>query len=401
MYDIRHHHLLCIVYDSVTNSVFSSQVVTPLLERLEANKELEITLVTYERTWPSEELLLKKVPAHERLHLVIGKKQPYWGSLSLKTAVRQCFELLMSIPCDEIIARGPLAGYVASQALIRLYKKLSTYKASVSLCSKITIQARGLCAEEYLYAARKHHHKKFPTWIASWGLYWSFYMLEKMVYQGQLLIKNNIDFSIESVSKALSEYLIAHYACDPTRIIIAQADIPQPIDEQQRAMFRKEKRSELGIADDAIVYCYSGSFKPWQCAEETIVYFSELQKSNPQALLLILSADKEDFYAALTSYKVSTTSYRLLSVSYEDLFRYLAAADFGILLREKSIVNWVSRPTKMLEYQAVGLRLIHNNSIGWLTEEQANKTEKINRAARVTEFDATVQEIEQKKVAGL
>jgi len=52
------------------------------------------------------------------------------------------------------------------------------------------------------------------------------------------------------------------------------------------------------------------------------------------------------------------------------LYVYLAAADYGLLFRHKDIINWVSRPTKMLEYQAVGLKIIHNNTIEWLSENK-------------------------------
>jgi len=36
-----------------------------------------------------------------------------------------------------------------------------------------------------------------------------------------------------------------------------------------------------------------------------------------------------------------------------------------MLFREQTIVNWTSRPTKLLEYQAVGLEVVHNNTVAY------------------------------------
>jgi len=70
--------------------------------------------------------------------------------------------------------------------------------------------------------------------------------------------------------------------------------------------------------------------------------------------------------------KLPKDSYLLLSVKPNNLHKYLAACDVGLLFREKDIINWVSRPTKMLEYQSVGLKIEHNNTIAWLANQSQN-----------------------------
>ena len=61
--------------------------------------------------------------------------------------------------------------------------------------------------------------------------------------------------------------------------------------------------------------------------------------------------------------------YKIISVDYTNIFRYLAACDAGIIFREDHILNWISRPTKVLEYYAVGLPIIHNAAIGLLVKK--------------------------------
>ena len=44
-----------------------------------------------------------------------------------------------------------------------------------------------------------------------------------------------------------------------------------------------------------------------------------------------------------------------------------------MLVREKDIINCVSRPTKMLEYQSAGLKIVHNNTVAWLASQEIYK----------------------------
>lgn len=123
MYEHEKKQLLCVVYDGIENSVFMSQVLAPLLTLLDADEALEITLVSFERSYPSSTLLCQKIPAHDRLHLVICRKMPFWGVSSLWIAIYQLFKLLETIPCHEIRARGPLAGFIVRKALDRFNQR--------------------------------------------------------------------------------------------------------------------------------------------------------------------------------------------------------------------------------------------------------------------------------------
>jgi hypothetical protein len=68
----------------------------------------------------------------------------------------------------------------------------------------------------------------------------------------------------------------------------------------------------------------------------------------------------------INKFQIPVNRYFVLSVEPKKLDRYLCACDSGLLFRDKDIINWVSRPTKMLEYQAAGLQVIHNHTIDWL-----------------------------------
>ncbi len=370
MYDSTNKQLTFIIYDGIENSVFESQVLIPLLSRLEQSPNLEITLVSFEKKMPNSKTLITRIPAHDRLHLVICRRLPFFGTWSLKFAVFQLKRLFRFIPSNQIIARGPLAGHITLTALNYLAKKYRgrIHATSTEKFPDLTIQARGLCAEEHRYALKA----KNLSWIDKLKenhIYKNLKQIEWEVYNQKNQPNYTKQVGIEAVSTTLKDYLVAHFRADGSKITIAIRDLPKSIPPEQVATWRNEVRIELGIPQESIVYCYAGSFKMWQCAHETIAAFAYEYSRNEQCFMLVLTQDQEPFITELKRYKLPPTNYKVITVRPINLYRYLSAGDFGMLLRERDIINWVSRPTKMLEYQAVGLKIIHNNTVAWLAHK--------------------------------
>src|SRR5579872_6990399 len=126
-------HIFFIVYDGIHNSVFISQVVTPLIAKLNATPELSITIISFE----SNSTPLPTIPTHPRLHLKILPRSRFWGSVSLCIDAWRLKQFLSQFDCYKLIARGPLAGWIAIHG-------------KTPQAQSLIIQARGLCAEEYL-----------------------------------------------------------------------------------------------------------------------------------------------------------------------------------------------------------------------------------------------------------
>ncbi|MBD3231982.1 glycosyltransferase [Candidatus Dependentiae bacterium] len=352
-----HKRIIFIVYDGIQNSVFTSQVLKPLQNLLNKDNKVEISIISFEKISKKNFIniikqnnsLLKPQMAN-KIKFIILRKLPLITKTSLLFATYQLNKILKRTSFTKIIARGPLAGWIA----IKTLKKLKQTNMP------ITIQARGLCAQEYRFTFqdlkeslikkifRKITYKKLNT-------------IEKEVY---CIKRNNITF--ESVSPALKNYLITNFETNKNQIIIASQDIPEKIKTNKRKNFRKIIREKLNIPPDSFVYCYSGSAKPWQCIDKAIKYFSIKLKNNPNNFLLILSQDQKQIEKIIKQNKINTKNFHLINSKPKKLHQYLAACDAGLLFRDKDIINWVSRPTKMLEYQAAGLKIIHNNTVAWL-----------------------------------
>lgn len=335
--------LVYILYDSINNSIFAGQVWNLLLKKIQQMPALKITLISFERK------ILKHTYNHPNIKITQIKRNKYLGKITLFLDFLKLKKHLSQTP-QQIIARGPFASWLALK-LRNQFKNTS-----------LTLQARGLSAEEYAYTHQtKNIIRKLLVKLRSFQLF----SLEKQVYGSSI----DSDITIECVSEALKDHLTKTYQANPLILSIAQQDLPLPIAASQLAKWRTILRNQLQIPQTTPIYCYSGSSHPWQCPKQTIQFFANVLKQDAHAFLLILTPQIIFFKKIIQESKLPKTNYLILNVDHQEIYKYLAMADFGLILREKHLLNWVSRPTKALEYQSAGLKIIHNHTVKWLEEK--------------------------------
>jgi len=336
--------LIYVVYDGIENSVFASQVLAPLRAKLARGTYQQIILISFEKKKYTQHEIERIISPDGQLLCTILPRIPFAGIITLYPASYQLKALLKKQPTHAIIARGALAGYICLNA-----RQPST--------TSLTIQARGLLAAEYEFTHQTTNLiKKFFHKLRTQ----QFFTVEKKTYASSNTI------IIEAVSAALAQYLTSTFNTRPAMLRRAQEDIPQPIYLQTIAAWKSSTRKALNIAPHAYVYCYNGSIKAWQCPDKVIDFFMQQLHTNSAAFLLVITQDTEKFTQQLQKKGTPHNKYYVCSVPYEAIYQYLAAADVGLIFREHHIVNWTSRPTKVLEYHAVGLPIIHNNTVEWI-----------------------------------
>ncbi|MBN1549789.1 hypothetical protein JW872_03970 [Candidatus Babeliales bacterium] len=336
--------LIFVVYDGIKNSVFHSQVLAPLLKRLQKNPDQKIIIVSFERARPCKIPSFFASGASNYVQLIYLKRLPFLSKFSLWHSVWKLKQLLRRYNEYELIARGPLAGWICVHSMHK------------NACKHLTIQARGILAEEYKMAHTSRN--LFHHWRAR-----KLFEIEREVYHDYA---HGLKLHIEAVSPALCKYLISTYHAPYEQMDIARYDIPDPIPVEDIIAWRYKIRKELGVTDTTHVYCYNGSTKPWQCLEETVNYFKDAYNRYPNSFLLLLTHDTKACKVIVGKARLDETTYQIISTKHEDIYTYLAACDVGLIFRKASPVNWVARPTKALEYQAAGLRIVHNNTVDWL-----------------------------------
>jgi len=333
--------LIFVLYDGINNSVFESQVKNLLQKKAQDNPYRPIHLVTVES---------QKSPLYrcKNMQITYLRRMPFIGFPTILYAAYQLRSFLCHFPEYSIIARGPLAGAIARKAI--------TKKA----CKQFTVQARGLLAQEYAYTAG--HKKVSPLMRLVYRLRTAqLDTVEKQAY------RTDRDITIQAVSPALKEHLEQKYAVTSDCITLAQEDIPSAIPAAQKKAWRTTIRKELNISEKSPVYCYNGSAKPWQKPDDIIAFFKEKLTTEPDAFLLIITTDEQAF-SDIIGATIAPEKYSIITVAHDEIFQYLCAADYGLLLRDEHIINWIARPTKAIEYQAAGLEIIHNNTVSYLID---------------------------------
>lgn len=318
-----------LMHDGIKNSVFHGQILNPLVESASSRPKELFILISFESKKPNIKL---DVPKNLEIKILHKSKFLKLSTLKLKPFIN----------ANSVVARGPVAGWMAIKAGFK----------------NITIQARGILTEEYELA---HLEDKGLKKIVSWLRAAYYRQLERFVY-------SNNKIKIEAVSTALKKFLHKKYYTNLDNINIAKLDIPKPIETAKLVAWKSEVRKELAFSEDDYIACYAGSVKPWQHPKDVVPFLKIKLTEKPNCKLLILTQDKAEFETYIKEEGINPTQYKVASSNHSDIYKYLAAANVGVIYRNKHIVNWVSRPTKALEYKAAGLEVIHNNTVDFLNK---------------------------------
>ena len=126
---------------------------------------------------------------------------------------------------------------------------------------------------------------------------------------------------------------------------------------------RDEYRRNLGV-EERFVVAFCGSAPPWQMLEQTLTMFNFIREVRPEAHLLVVTTDVAAWSRAADDGAIPVSSRTIVSVRHAEVPRYLAAADVGLMLRNRNVVNLVASPVKFAEYLSCGVPVILTQDIG-------------------------------------
>lgn len=108
-------------------------------------------------------------------------------------------------------------------------------------------------------------------------------------------------------------------------------------------------------------FVYAGGLAAWQCIDETLLIFKEVQKLNPEAELTLLTGERNKAEELIQKYGIDNVfiDYAPLEKLQDKLSNY----KYGFLVRQNNVVNNVATPTKMNSYLACGLIPVYTNVI--------------------------------------
>lgn len=184
---------------------------------------------------------------------------------------------------------------------------------------------------------------------------------ENWVMHGQKLLyyfyKRIEKFSLKQcdhilvVSETFKDYLRDHFKLPLEKISIVRNFLESTWLEQGTPD-KWELRQRLHLPTDKLVFVYAGNFQQWQEKEILGLLANYLEKFKNRVLFLILTNSKQE------SIPLEASVCQIRSAEHHEVYQFLQAGDFGILLRRNNVLNAVADPTKLAEYLACGLTLL-------------------------------------------
>jgi glycosyltransferase involved in cell wall biosynthesis len=169
--------------------------------------------------------------------------------------------------------------------------------------------------------------------------------------------------AIVSLTEAGKAVLEADGVAAPVHVIPCCADfdhfrLPGPAD-------RQASRAALGIAPDAPVLVYLGSFGSWYMHEEMLGFFTVYRARRPATRFLIVTQDPPGPILAEAAAKgIAPEALVIRPATRQQVPEMLAAADTGLFFIAPVPSKRASSPTKMAELMATGLAIVTNSGVG-------------------------------------
>lgn len=191
-------HIVVVIYDSITNADFDTQRMQPLLNRLHQETQLHVSIISYERSIKNAMPVVQNY-THPRISFHLLPQLPFIGRLTVWHAAWRIAKLLpLNLPY-ELIAHGPLAGWIS----------LKTYDPS--LCTKITVQAHNLVTTNVTEDAQGISRNRVKLWSQFQTR--SFTVIERYVFSNPAPL-------IEVNSALLRTYIHEQYGARLERITV-------------------------------------------------------------------------------------------------------------------------------------------------------------------------------------
>ena len=224
--------------------------------------------------------------------------------------------------------RGEHTGYLVK-------RMMQKYNLNIPML----IDVRGVVLEElkYVTSLSKGLKKKILLRIQKWDF--------NKCYR-RLFKKDEMKIKISSVSPLINDYLKKNYPnCNYEMLFhpnIAGRQFEYSAEERSRI------RKELGFSDkDIVAICSTAGNAVWQKDYLIVEHLSKMG-------IKVINLSKN---------KLGLENVTTMTVKFTDMPAYLSAADIAVLWRDDTFMNNSASPSKFSEFAAMGLYVIHNNSV--------------------------------------
>ncbi|MGV8915085.1 MAG: hypothetical protein ACOH1X_06525 [Kaistella sp.] len=329
---------LFLLYEGIGDTIFNSQVAVHVNEM--KSFDIEMDILSYETN--------KKARKSSNKNFLSFKSKYPNQSIDLRTGVNIFFPIINLLNSFLF-----LKFILKNKEQYKFIHARSDYATFIALITKpvhklpVYWDCRGHTVSEI-----KHAINSKSLLIRTAGV---FYILPALRFRN--FINSKFSDKVIFVSDALHDIYKNTLKTDKIFIIAC------PVSEKRFYFSEKDRcklRSELKYNETDTVFIYSGSMVKYQFLEGLIVFFKTIIQQNSNKILILTkdTTAAKKVFASFLGHQV-----KIISAEFDEVNKYYNAADIGVLIREKNILNYVASPTKHGEYCLSGLQVVLNDTV--------------------------------------
>ena len=192
---------------------------------------------------------------------------------------------------------------------------------------------------------------------------WFWRKVYKFYKQKEKEFVRNSDFIISLTNAGKEEIKKwSFYTCVPIAVIPCCADSNYFL--ATTTTKKVVARNNLDIPIECFVLSYLGSLGTWYMIDEMLLFFSELKKSKPSAVFLIITnSEPKIIIEKLPLYNLIITDVKIITVLFKEVATFMYASDVNISFIKPVYSKMSSSPIKIGEILSMGIPII-SNSVG-------------------------------------
>lgn len=329
--------ILYISLTGMTEPLGESQVVQYLLELAKNNT---IYLLSFEK--PTDKAAYKTMQAKLATASIQWKFLEYSNRYGVLSSAWQIFLAVF------------ISGKWVKSEKIQIVHARSLIPAVMGMCLrtilgvKLLFDIRGFAIDEKIQEGRLKPESFLTRFLKK---------LEAYIYK-----KSDHIVTLTHASKPI---IAEKYAVDANNITViptcANLELFKPLPTSEKSALK----NGLGFSENDIVIMHNGSLNSWVDFEAEMALFKQIALLEEKAKLLILNKGQHDLiHSFLDKYQIQKDQYKIFSVPFDQVGRYLNCADVCVFFIKPSFAKQASAPTKFAELVACHLHSITNTEYG-------------------------------------
>ncbi|MDY6838803.1 MAG: glycosyltransferase [Thermodesulfobacteriota bacterium] len=182
-------------------------------------------------------------------------------------------------------------------------------------------------------------------------------MKVRLLYLIEWLLLKYSD-QIVTVSYAFKEHLLTTYELVGLKSKIHVVPNGTKLSEGEKST------SEMKHLVSKVTCVYSGSAAPWQKIDDVLIIFSIAESIFRNISFKIFTYQKEIVLDKMSAHPKVWPKLEMSDLPPHEVRQELAKCSFGLLIRERNLINRVASPLKFAEYLAAGIPVLISEGIG-------------------------------------